>query len=87
MRILIDIGHPAHVHIFKFLAADLINKGHEFHFTVRESENNSYLLNKFGFKYTCIGKKKKGSLRKLLGIINFTLQICKVSRRFKPDMF
>ena len=28
MRILIDIGHPAHVHLFRNLYKELISKGH-----------------------------------------------------------
>ncbi len=87
MRILIDIGHPAHVHVFKFLARELMNRGHEFHFTVRESENSGYLLEKFGYNFTSLGKKKKGSIKKLFGTIRFTLRICMVSRKFHPDMY
>ena len=29
MRVLFDIVHPAHVHFFKYLHADLVAEGHE----------------------------------------------------------
>ena len=38
MRILIDIGHPAHVHIFKNFAHEMEKRGHELLFTCRDKE-------------------------------------------------
>lgn len=87
MRILIDIGHPAHVHLFKNMAHEMIKKGHEFFFTVREGENQALLLEGNDFKYAIIGKKQKGTIRKLLGIFVFSFKIYLIAKRFKPDLF
>lgn len=87
MKILIDIGHPAHVHLFKNMAREMIKKGHEFFFTVREGEHQVQLLNENGFNYSIIGKKQRGSIRKLLGIFIFSFKIYCIARRFKPDLF
>lgn len=87
MNILIDIGHPAHVHLFRNLALEMQKKGHVFHFTVREGEHESALLKKYGFNYTIIGKKQKGILKKVLGILIFTFRILRASGKFKPDLF
>ena len=87
MRILVDIGHPAHVHLFKNTAHEMISKGNAFYFTVREGENESVLLNENGFKYSVIGKKQKGALRKILKLFTFSYRILKVARNFKPDLF
>jgi len=87
MRILIDIGHPAHVHLFKNMAHEMIKKGHEFFFTVREGEHQAVLLEENGFTYAIIGKKQKGSVRKLLGIFTFSYKIIRIARQFKPDLF
>lgn len=87
MKILVDIGHPAHVHLFKNMAHEMIKKGHEFFFTVREGENQAQLLKNNGFNYAIIGKKQKGSIRKLLGIFIFSFKIFRVARHFKPDLF
>jgi uncharacterized protein len=87
MRVLIDIGHPAHVHLFRNLALEMMKKGSSFIFTVREGENQARLLKESGFEYVVIGKKQKGTVRKLMGIISFSLKIYKVARIFKPDLF
>jgi predicted glycosyltransferase len=87
MKILIDIGHPAHVHLFKNMAHEMIKHGHEFFFTVREGENHAQLLEENGFNYTIIGRKHKGHLWKLLGIFGFSYEIFKTARKFKPDLF
>jgi predicted glycosyltransferase len=87
VKILIDIGHPAHVHIFKNLASIMEEKGHVFLFTVREGEKESELLNKLGFTYRILGSKRKGLLPKISGIFVFTFKIILISIRFKPDIF
>jgi predicted glycosyltransferase len=87
MKILVDIGHPAHVHLFRNLAAEMTVKGHSFMFTVREGENESQLLKAYGLNFVTIGRKKKGSVRKVLGIPFFTRKILKTARRFKPDLY
>jgi uncharacterized protein len=87
MNILIDIGHPAHVHIFKQLASVLSFNGHNLYFTVREGENETILLAKSNYAFERIGKKKKGSFNKIFGILIFTVKIIKISHRFKPDLF
>lgn len=87
MKVLIDIGHPAHAHLFKNFALEMQKRGHFLHFTVREGENESNLLESFEFKYSIIGKKQKGILNKSLYLIAFTFRILLISRRFKPDLY
>ncbi len=45
MKILIDIGHPAHVHIFRNFAKEMTKKGHKVLMTCREKENTKALNN------------------------------------------
>jgi uncharacterized protein len=87
VRILIDIGHPAHVHLFKNLAHEMEKDGHEFFFTVREGEHQATMLREYGLSYTVIGKKQIGTIRKILGIFAFSFRIYKIARRFNPDLF
>jgi uncharacterized protein len=87
LKILIDIGHPAHVHLFKNLAFDMQKNGHEFLFTVREGEHQAKMLSEYRFNYTVIGRKKTGPIRKILGILIFSYRILKAARHFKPDLF
>ena len=62
MRILIDIGHPAHVHLFKNFAREMINKGNEVFFTCRDKEFEIELLKDSDFNYISFGKKYKNKI-------------------------
>lgn len=87
MRILVDIGHPAHVHYFRNALKQLMAKGHDILITTRDKEVTLGLLESYGFSYTCTGKNKKGGFNKLLTMIRNDLAIYKAARRFKPDLF
>lgn len=45
---MIDIGHPAHVHLFKHLAFALMDDGWDVLFSVREKDENVALLTEYG---------------------------------------
>src|ERR1035437_114493 len=64
MRILIDIGHPAHVHLFKNLIYTLKEKNHEVTITVKDIPSAIELLEKFGLPYISIGKKRDNLILK-----------------------
>jgi len=87
MKILIDIGHPAHVHVFKNFAFEMQEKGHEFIFTCREKEFEIELLKAHGLEYVSFGKKYKSILGKVLGLLVFNFKMLKVALKFKPDVF
>jgi len=87
MKILIDIGHPAHVHLFKNFAWKMQKKGHELFFTCRDKEFEIYLLEHYGFKYKSFGKKYKSSVGKIWGIFDFGFKEFVEGLKFKPDIF
>jgi len=87
MRILIDIGHPAHVHIFKNIATELSKRKCEILFTTRDKENELYLLEKYGFKYISFGENRKSTLGKILGLFYFNIRMLIVALKFKPKIF
>jgi hypothetical protein len=87
MRVLIDIGHPAHVHLFKHFAWDMQKRGHEVFFTCRDKEFEIYLLEKYGFKYTSFGKKYTSKAGKLWGLLKFDVNAFSAGLKFKPDIF
>lgn len=86
MKIVIDIGHPAHVHLFKHFAWALQKKGHNVLFTARDKEHEIYLLEKYGFDYQSFGKHFKSKKGKIGGLVKFNLQLLAVSLKFKPDI-
>ncbi len=87
MRILIDIGHPGHVHLFKHLAHRLIGEGHTLLFTAREKEFELELLRAEGFEHVSFGKHYKSLPGKLWGLLRFDFSMLRHALRFKPDLF
>lgn len=87
MRVLIDIGHPAHVHLFKHLAWELQKKGHKVYFTCREKEFEIQLLKYYGLSYHSFGKKYFTTLGKIWGLVIFDIKELLFAIRFKPDIF
>ncbi|GGX04172.1 DUF354 domain-containing protein [Aquimarina muelleri] len=87
MRILIDIGHPGHVHLFKNFAKEMQKRGHEFLFTCRQKEFEIELLKAEGFDYVSFGKKYNTTLGKIWGLFKFDVLEFLQGLRFKPDIF
>lgn len=87
MRILIDIGHPAHVHYFKYFANDFFCKGHKVFFTCREKEVTTELLRSYNYDFISLGKPFKSLVGKILGLFYFNSRILIISLRNKPDLF
>lgn len=86
MRVLIDIGHPAHVHLFRCFAHCIEERGDKVLFTLREKEFELELLRAEGFDYISFGKKYKSRIGKILGLLKFDFLEWRACRRFKPDV-
>ncbi len=86
MRILFDIGHPAHVHFFKNTINDLEKRGHKIRIITRDKDIALDLLKKSGFQYINIGSPKSGLLGKAGAMINFDYKIYKIAKEFNPDI-
>ena len=87
MKILIDIGHPAHVHYFKNFIFEMQQKGHSFLITARDKEVTHDLLNRYAIPYINRGKGGKGLVGKLLYILKADWFIYRQAQKFKPDLF
>ncbi len=87
MRVLIDIGHPGHVHLFRPFALNMQKKGHDVLFTCRQKEFEIELLEAAGFNYTSFGKHYKTKLGKIWGLLKFDIQMFFSALKFKPDVF
>lgn len=86
MKILVDIGHPAHIHYFKNVARILIHKGHQFLFVVRERDSTIELIESTGFDYVSRGKGKKGIINKLFALPVIDYKMYKIAKVFHPDI-
>jgi len=87
MRILIDIGHPAHVHLFKCFTDIMQKRNHKILFTARNKDVSVKLLGSLNFDYISFGNNFNTSVGKFWGIVKFCYLLIKVSVRFKPDLF
>jgi len=85
-KVLFDIGHPAHVHLFKNLARLLIADGAQVLFTSREKEFETALITKEGFDHLCFGKHYRTLRGKLWGLVRYDIAMLRAGLRFKPDL-
>jgi len=86
MRVLFDMGHPAHVHFFKNTIYNLKKDGHEVKITARNKEVTLALLKAYGLDYENRGEMYTGMLNKALGMIKIDLKVLQIARKFKPDI-
>lgn len=88
MRIIIDVCHPSHVHLFKNFTWIMEKNGrHNILFTSREKDVACDLLEYYKFNYISFGKHRRKIKGKLLGIAKFDYQLIKAARQYKPDIF
>ncbi len=87
MKILLDIGHPAHVHYFKNFIQIMEAKGHLFKITARDKDVTFNLLKKYNISFISRGPGRTGLLGKIIYILEGDWVILKVALKFKPDVF
>ena len=87
MKILIDLGHPAHIHYFKNFIWQMEARGHTFCLVARDKEVLHILLKEYNFNFTDRGKGGKGIFGKLFYILKADFTIWKITKDFKPDLF
>ncbi len=87
MRVLIDIGHPAHVHFFHQPIRLLQAAGHEVVITSRDKECALALLDGLGLEHHSLSALGKGGLFGLgKELISRDLALFKAVRKTKPDI-
>lgn len=86
MRILVDIGHPAHVHFFKHFVWNMQEKGHEIMICATDKEVALKLLDAYGFKYICINKSRKNPIAKIADLVKADYRLWRIARKFSPDI-
>lgn len=87
MKILFDIGHPAHVHYFKNLINYFKNNNHDVIITAREKDVTFELLEKFNLDFFSRGKGSDSFIGKLLYLAYTDIKLIKLLRRITPDLF
>lgn len=86
MRILIDIGHPAHVHFFKNFIWEMCRRGHKLTVTARDKDVALRLLTGYGIEHTSVGKAGRGKFNLVREWVERDRKIYAIARRFRPDI-
>lgn len=87
MRILVGVGHPKHVYVFKNFIEEMKKRGHEIKILAIEKDITEYLLKQFKLPYTLIGKNPPSIYKKILSVPKWEYLTLKIAREFKPDIY
>ncbi len=87
-KIIFEIGHPAQVHLFKYIIWDLAKKGHHTKVVARERERVvSPLLDIYGIEHEFMKPNARGMIGKSITLIRNDMTLLRIARKFEPDIF
>lgn len=86
MRLLVDILHPAHVHLFRGFIDEMNSRGHEVMVTAREKDIATDLLRAFGIPHRILSVQRKGAVSMAIELLRRSWAEWRLARRFKPDI-
>lgn len=86
MNVHFEVGHPAHVHLFKHAVSELNARGHETLVTAREKEVTTDLLDAYGIDYRVLSKQGETTPRLLLEWTLRELKLIRAIRQFDSDV-
>ena len=87
MNILIDVAHPAHVHMFRCFAHEMIAKGHKVLFTTRDKEFEIALLEAEQLPYVNMGRKRAGRWSRVLFNLQCEWKLLWIACHYHADFF
>ena len=86
MRILVDMGHPGHVHFFRYALRELESKGHDIMICARDKDVTLSLLDHYQFPYKVLSKMGHGTLGLSREFIRREWQLMRLIKSFNPDV-
>ncbi len=86
MNILIDINHPAHVHLLREAIKSLSMKGHKVFVTTKNIQIVKDLLKKYGIEFIELGNKKDSLVLKGIYQLKYNWRILRLIRKNKIDI-
>jgi predicted glycosyltransferase len=87
MKILLDIGHPAHVHYFKNFYREMSARGHHFVITARDKECTHELLDNYNIPYHSRGTGAGRMYGKIFYLFKADYLLYKIAKVENPDLF
>ncbi|MBI3158057.1 MAG: DUF354 domain-containing protein [Chloroflexi bacterium] len=86
MRILVDLNHPAHVHLFRNAIAEWRARGAEVLITARDKDITARLLDLYGLDHRRTARAQgRGVLRFAAGVARLDWAVWRAAGEFRPD--
>lgn len=86
MRILVDVGHPAHVHLFRNAIRIWQERGHQIVVTARDKDITTCLLAIYGLDYHIASRRHRGTIGLLIELLERDWRMLQIARRCKSDL-
>ena len=86
MKIMIGIGHPAHVHLFKNLITKLKEDKHEIYVVARDKEVTFSLLNSLQIPFSIITSNRRSIVSKIYTFPIIMKEFIRYYKLFLPDL-
>jgi len=86
LRVIVDIGHPAHVHFFKNTIWTLEKKGHQVMVVSRDKDVVIELLDAYKIPHKVLSKVKKGKIHLFGELFIRDYKLYNIARQFNPDL-
>ena len=81
MNILIDIVHPAHVHLLRNFYHNMVGRGHKVVVTCKHIPSAMQLLDMYKIPYIYLGEKKDNIVLKALEQLKYNITLLRIARR------
>jgi predicted glycosyltransferase len=86
MNILMDIAHPAHVHLLRNTYFELIKRGHKVHVTVKDIPSAISLLKKYDIPFIYLGGMHDSLMGKVFLQFSYNYKLLKLVRKNKIEL-
>jgi predicted glycosyltransferase len=86
MNVLIDIAHPAHVHLTRNTYAELIARGHKVIVTVKDIPSAVDLLKRYNIPFVYLGGKSDNLVGKALLQLKYNYKLWNIVRKHRIDI-
>ncbi|XVH33561.1 DUF354 domain-containing protein (plasmid) [Haloferacaceae archaeon DSL9] len=86
MKVLITMQHPAHVHFYKHVIAQLETRGHDIHVFVRDKGIIKELLESYEIPYTPLVTARNGRFGVVRAQLRYEYELWRRARRLDPDV-
>ncbi|MEM7302342.1 MAG: DUF354 domain-containing protein [Pseudomonadota bacterium] len=86
MQVLFDFGHPAHVHLFRNAARQLIERGDSVVITARDRGIITHLLKHYELDYSIASTPRQGLVGNIVELMVHNWQVLKKCLKSRPDL-